>query len=321
VIGSWAGDAGFPVLADARGGVQGPCAIHHADAILRHTELRPDVVVRAGPQPASRIVNEWVAATGAHEIVVSPTWRDPSHTAAQIAGAVNLGAPDARWMAQWRAAGDAASAAVGKILDDPATATEPFVARSLLRSMLVDSELVVASSMPVRDLEWYATPRTDVRVHANRGANGIDGTISTAIGVAVASGRPTAVLLGDIAFLHDSTALVAIKERAIDLTMVVIDNDGGGIFSFLPQATALGDHAFEQLFGTPHGVKPEELAAAHGIASLTIEDPAAFESAIRSTMTTGGVWLVVVRTNRDENVKVHQALNDAVARALGTNEG
>ena len=154
--------------------------------------------------------------------------------------------------------------------------------------MLVDSELVVASSMPVRDLEWYATPRSDVRVHANRGANGIDGTISTAIGVAVASGHPTAVLLGDIAFLHDSTALVGIKQRGIDLTIVVVDNDGGGIFSFLPQATSIDDETFEQLFGTPHGVKPEELAAAHGIASLTIEDPAAFPSAIRSTMTSGG---------------------------------
>ncbi|MEY2433278.1 MAG: 2-succinyl-5-enolpyruvyl-6-hydroxy-3-cyclohexene-carboxylate synthase [Acidimicrobiaceae bacterium] len=321
VIGSWVGGSGFPVLTDARCGIEGPCAIHHVDAILRHTTLRPEVVVRAGPQPASRIVNEWVAASGAHEIVVSPTWRDPSHTAAQIAGGVKLGAPDDRWMAQWRAAGDAASAAVGEILDDPATATEPFVARALLRSMLVDSELVVASSMPVRDLEWYAIPRPEVRVHANRGANGIDGTISTAIGVAVASRRPTAVLLGDVAFLHDSTALIGIKQRGIDLTIVVIDNDGGGIFSFLPQATAIEGHTFEQLFGTPHGVRLEELAAAHGIASLTIEDPAAFAPAIQSTMTSGGVWMVVVRTDRAENVKVHQQLNDAVAQALGANEG
>jgi 2-succinyl-5-enolpyruvyl-6-hydroxy-3-cyclohexene-1-carboxylate synthase len=100
----------------------------------------------------------------------------------------------------------------------------------------------------------------------------------------------------------------------------VIDNGGGGIFSFLPQATTIGDHTFEQLFGTPHGVKPEELAAVHGIASLTIEDPAAFEPAIRSTMTSGGVWLVVVRTDRAENVKVHQQLNEAVAAALGADE-
>ena len=321
VIGSAPGDCGFPVIADARSGVEGPSVILHADAILRHAAFAPDVIVRVGPQPASRVVNEWAAASGAQEIVVSPAWRDPSHTANRIVRGITLGVPDEAWMERWRVASDAAAAAIGDILDDPATSSEPFVARSLLRSVLVDSDLVVASSMPVRDLEWYATPRSDVRVHANRGANGIDGTISTAIGVAVASGHPTAALLGDIAFLHDSTALIGIKGRGIDLTLVVVDNDGGGIFSFLPQATAIRGETFEQLFGTPHGVKAEEIAAAHGIASLTIEDPAAFPSAIRSTMTSGGVWLVVVRTDRTENVKVHQELNDAVARALGTNEG
>lgn len=323
VIGTAPGDCGFPVIADARGGLEGPSVILHADAILRHAQFAADVIVRVGPQPASRVVNEWAAASGAQEIVVSRGWSDPSHRANQIAGGITLGAPDQAWMGQWRAASDAAAAAIADILDDPATASEPFVARALLQSMLVDSELVVASSMPVRDLEWYATPRSDVRVHANRGANGIDGTISTAIGLAISSGHPTAVLLGDIAFLHDSTALVGIKQRGIDLTIVVVDNDGGGIFSFLPQATSIDGETFEQLFGTPHGVKPEELAAAHGIASLTIKEPAAFPSAIRSTMTSGGVWLVVVRTDRTANVKVHQELNDAVGRALvlGANEG
>jgi 2-succinyl-5-enolpyruvyl-6-hydroxy-3-cyclohexene-1-carboxylate synthase len=170
--------------------------------------------------------------------------------------------------------------------------------------------------MPIRDLEWYGVPRADVPVYANRGANGIDGTMSTAIGVAVATSRPTVVLVGDIAFLHDSTALIGIRDRGIDLTIVVIDNDGGGIFSFLPQASAIAAESFEHLFGTPHGVKPEELAAAHGIASLVVEDPSLFASAVQSTITTGGVWLVVARTDREENVKIHAALNDAVARAV-----
>ena len=316
IVGGAPGDCGIPVLADPRAGAAGPSVIHHADAILRSVDFTPDVVVRVGPPPASRVVNEWVAATGATEIVVSPTWRDPSHRAAVLAGDVAFGAPDHEWMARWRAASDAAEAAIGNILDAPAVASEPFVARTLLAAMPAGSQLVVASSMPVRDLEWYGIPRADVRVHANRGANGIDGTLATAIGVASSSAGPTAVLLGDIAFLHDSTALIALRERAIDLTIVVIDNDGGGIFSFLPQATALSPDTFEELFGTPHGVKVEEQAAVHGIASLTVEEPDAFAPAVRSTVATGGVWLVVVRTDRAENVKVHQQLNDAVADAL-----
>jgi 2-succinyl-5-enolpyruvyl-6-hydroxy-3-cyclohexene-1-carboxylate synthase len=220
-------------------------------------------------------------------------------------------------MAEWRRASDAAAAAVAELLDEPDVSSEPFVARTLLQTMPSGSALVVASSMPVRDVEWYARPRADVRVFANRGANGIDGTISTAIGVALASGVPAAVLVGDIAFLHDSNALIALRQRGVDLTIVVIDNDGGGIFSFLPQATSLDAATFEELFGTPHGVKAEELAAAHGIASLVVEDPSAFAPAVGSTMSTGGVWLVVVRTDRAANVKIHQQLNEAVARALG----
>src|SRR5690606_18464493 len=94
--------------------------------------------------------------------------------------------------------------------------------------------------------------RTDITVHANRGANGIDGVVSTAVGVA-ATGVPTSVLVGDLAFVHDSTALVALAARGVDLTIVVVDNDGGGIFSFLPQASQLPSERFEQLFGTPHG--------------------------------------------------------------------
>jgi 2-succinyl-5-enolpyruvyl-6-hydroxy-3-cyclohexene-1-carboxylate synthase len=155
-----------------------------------------------------------------------------------------------------------------------------------------------------------------VLTHANRGANGIDGTIATAIGIALGAGSPTVALLGDIAFLHDSTALIGLESRGLDLTLVVIDNDGGGIFSFLPQASLLDAPRFEQLFGTPHGVKVEELAAVHGIASLIVEDPDLIGRSVRSTVDSGGVWLVVVRTDRAANAAVHAELNAAVAAAL-----
>ena len=314
VLGSAPGDCGIPVFADPRCGVVGPSVVQHADALVRCVDLTPEVVVHVGPAPASRVVNEWVAASGAVEVVAASRWHDPSHTAAQLADVVDLGAPDPEWMARWSAASDAAERAVADVLDVASSMSEPFVARTLLRTLRSGAELVVASSMPTRDLEWYGVPRSDVRVHANRGANGIDGTIATAIGVAVASSHSTAVLLGDIAFLHDSTALIGVNARDIDLMIVVIDNDGGGIFSFLPQAAAVDATAFEDLFGTPHGVDLGALAKAHGIPTTFVEDPADFAHIVGSGG--GGVRLVAVRTDRTENVKVHQQLNEAVADAV-----
>jgi 2-succinyl-5-enolpyruvyl-6-hydroxy-3-cyclohexene-1-carboxylate synthase len=159
--------------------------------------------------------------------------------------------------------------------------------------------------MPVRDLEWFAAPRLGVEVFSNRGANGIDGVVSTAVGVALARRSSTALLIGDIAVLHDANGLLNAAARGIDLTIVVVDNDGGGIFSFLPQATDLSPEVFEQLFGTPHGVDVTGLAAVYGI-------PEVAEVGEGS-----GVRMVRVRTNRAENVTVHDELNRAVVDALG----
>jgi 2-succinyl-5-enolpyruvyl-6-hydroxy-3-cyclohexene-1-carboxylate synthase len=314
---------GWPILADVASGVSGSTVIEHADALLRDAataeRLRPDVVLRVGRPPASRIVNEWLAATGAEELVVSGSWSDPGHTAARVLpphAELALPAAPAHWLGEWRRADDAAEAAIAATLGRYTVVTEPQAARSVVAALPADAQLVVASSMPIRDVESFAPRRSDLDVYANRGANGIDGTISTAIGIALATGQKTVVLLGDIAFLHDSTALIASKARGIDLTIVVIDNDGGGIFSFLPQAGALEADRFELLYGTPHGVRPEAVAAAHGIASVTVEDPEALAPSLRSTIATGSVWLVVVRTDRTANVIIHDELNAAVAKAL-----
>jgi 2-succinyl-5-enolpyruvyl-6-hydroxy-3-cyclohexene-1-carboxylate synthase len=173
-----------------------------------------------------------------------------------------------------------------------------------------EAELVVASSMPVRDLEWFGGRRA--RAHANRGANGIDGVVSTALGRAL-TGRPTVVWVGDIAFIHDSNALVAITERTADLRIVVADNAGGGIFSFLPQASALARERFEQLFGTPHDTDIEALAKAHRVPAETVDHAAELAEAIARP----GPSVTRVVTDRAENVRVHRELNDAVAAALG----
>jgi 2-succinyl-5-enolpyruvyl-6-hydroxy-3-cyclohexene-1-carboxylate synthase len=148
-----------------------------------------------------------------------------------------------------------------------------------------------------------------VRVLANRGANGIDGVVSTAVGAALGAKRPTVLLIGDVALLHDSNGLLGAAARDVDLTVVCVDNDGGGIFSFLPQA-ALPAERFELLFGTPHGVDVTALAAVHAIPSLPWER-------LGDALTAGrGIRLVPVRTERRANVAAHDAINRAVAAAL-----
>ena len=160
--------------------------------------------------------------------------------------------------------------------------------------------------MPVRDVEWFGRPRTDIDVISNRGANGIDGTIATAAGIARA-GRPTVCLIGDVALLHDSTSLAALRHRPLDLTIVVVDNDGGGIFSFLPQHELLSADRYEQLFGTPHGTDLARLAEAHGI---PVEP-------WPGDLAPNGVRMVLAHTNRDANLALHDELHAGVATALG----
>ena len=298
--------------------------ISHADLLLRvpelRDELRPEVVVRIGAPPASRVLNEWLAGCGALELVDSTPWSDPAHTAADAGHFVlDTAVAPPGWLDRWRALDAAADAAVEQTLAAHPEPTEPGTARALLASLPAGATLVVSSSMPIRDLEWYARPRADVTVLANRGANGIDGVVSTAVGVALAKpDGPTVALVGDVAFLHDTNALLGLARRDIDLTIVVIDNDGGGIFSFLPQASALPAEQFELLFGTPHGVRVEELAAAHGLTSITVEAADALGPAVQASITAGGSRLVVVRTDRAANVTVHDELNAAVAAAVSS---
>jgi 2-succinyl-5-enolpyruvyl-6-hydroxy-3-cyclohexene-1-carboxylate synthase len=187
--------------------------------------------------------------------------------------------------------------------------TEPGVARTLADTIDDDADLVVASSMPVRDLEWFGGPRA--RAYANRGANGIDGVLGTALGRAL-GGRTTLVLLGDLAFVHDSNALTALHARNADLRIVVVDNDGGGIFSFLPQATALPEERFEQLFGTPLGVDVVALATSYGLDARTVQ---AVDELVEQ-LAQPGPWVCCVPTDRDHNVEVHAALHAAVIAAL-----
>ena len=216
----------------------------------------------------------------------------------------------AGWLDDWLAASATADAAIATALEGSGELTEPAVARLVARHRPSDGTVVVAASMPMRDYEWFGG--REAAGYSNRGANGIDGVMSTAIGVALA-GRPVVVLLGDVAFAHDAGALTALRHRRADVRIVVVDNDGGGIFSFLPQASLLATDRFEQLFGTPHGTDVVALAAAHGLDAVTVTSADDLAKRIEQP----GPHVTRVATDRAANVIAHAALHAAVAAALG----
>jgi 2-succinyl-5-enolpyruvyl-6-hydroxy-3-cyclohexene-1-carboxylate synthase len=311
---------GWPILADPCSGLRAAShAITAFDAILRSGEFAdahaPEVVVRVGRPPASKVLSQWVVRSGAPVLQVGgPGVVDPDRNVAAFCSLADLapldGAVNTPWLARWRHAAERAEAVLDRALADGLN--EPAVARHVARAVgAAGAELVVASSMPIRDVEWFGGPV--VAVHANRGANGIDGVMSTALGRAL-GGRTVFVLLGDIAFVHDSNALVALTGRGADLRIVVVDNDGGGIFSFLPQATVLEPDRFEQLFGTPHRTDIVALASAHGIDAETVTS---VESLLHRLALPGPTVTRVV-TDRAQNVRFHAELEAAVVAALST---
>ena len=326
---------GWPIIADPRSGARVPnkLVVAGADAILRDADfskrLRPDVVLRFGTLPASKVVNTWLSGSAANQVVITttPSLTDPDrqcslHIVGDIdelcAGLVSVHSKESArkrslsWLDKWIAAEDSAQKAINAALADEPGLTEPGVARAIYALVPEASHLVVSSSMPIRDVEWFGAPRDGLRVHANRGANGIDGVVSTAVGVALASRQPTTLLIGDIALLHDVNGLINLASRKIDLRIVVIDNNGGGIFSFLPQAQALDEAKFEKIFGTPHGADIKMLAQAHQINTHELTSI----SDLAEVLSQRGPWLARVVTDRQENVKVHERINQMVASNL-----
>jgi 2-succinyl-5-enolpyruvyl-6-hydroxy-3-cyclohexene-1-carboxylate synthase len=306
-----------------------PSAVVRVDALLRHSEFagahRPAVVLQLGMPPASKVLAQWLAASSAKHVAVSPVGlvSDPNLVGARQVH-TSIGAlcsrlaadvthpRDPAWVEQWLAADRTARDVLNNALASEADLSEPGIARAVTAGIRAGGHLVVASSMPVRDVEWFGTPRSDITVHSNRGANGIDGVIATAIGVAIGGGAQTTVLLGDVAFCHDMSSLTALHARGLDLKVVVVDNDGGAIFSFLPQATTLAADVFEELFGTPHGTDVVEVARAFGLRSYTAESADELVAAFDESDT----CVVRVASSRKDNVDAHAELNAAVVAAL-----
>jgi 2-succinyl-5-enolpyruvyl-6-hydroxy-3-cyclohexene-1-carboxylate synthase len=232
------------------------------------------------------------------------------------AGATPSGDPASPWLLEWLEAERLAREAIDGLLDEWAEPFEGRVARDLVGWVPAGGTLVVGSSMPVRDVDAFARPREGLRFVANRGLSGIDGFVATALGVAAAGDEPVVALCGDLTLLHDASSLLGAAGRSRGAVLVVIDNDGGGIFSFLPQAQLPGD-LFEPLFGTPHGLDLTALAAAARVPARVVEKAADLIPALDAALAGGGTQLVVVRSDRAGNLARHRAVTEAVAVAAG----
>jgi 2-succinyl-5-enolpyruvyl-6-hydroxy-3-cyclohexene-1-carboxylate synthase len=250
-------------------------------------------------------------------VVVDPRedWADPTRTASLALPAVPTvsggGSRRSAWLGSWLDADAAAVKAIDELLDGDDLLSEPRLARDLFAALPDGALLFVGASRPVRDLEAFARPRGGVRILGNRGVSGIDGLVSTAVGAGLAHGGPAYALIGDLSYLHDRNGLViGPGEPRPDLTIIVVDNDGGGIFSFLPQA---GVDGFERVFGTPHGVDIAADCAAVGVPFVDVREATDLKAALAPAP---GVRVVRVRTDRAATAALHTRIREAVTDSL-----
>jgi 2-succinyl-5-enolpyruvyl-6-hydroxy-3-cyclohexene-1-carboxylate synthase len=321
-----AGRAGWPVLAEPSSGARrGSGALSAYQYLLAAPEFvrahQPDLIVSAGRPGLSRPQLAFLKNGSARRHVVVAQgpgrWADPQRAATDVATALRLtGTPDGTgsaggWLDGWQRADEAARRAVDAALDEDESLTEPRLARDLATSLPDGALLWCGSSQPVRDIDCALPPRADLRVLASRGTSGIDGTTSSAIGAALAHGGPAFAVIGDLTFLHDAAGLaLGPDEPRPDLCLVVVNNDGGGIFSALEQAAFPGP--FERLFGTPHGTGLNHLAAAFGLPYQRLEQPGDLAKALQGT----GLRVVEAQTSRAGGTELRARLRAAAAAAI-----
>ncbi len=319
---------GWPVLADPLSQLR--CGPHHSplvldsyDACLREPafaeSMTADLVLRFGAPPTSKALGEWARAAG-RQIVVDPGWRDldlraevwphyPQAVAARLLeGAGRVGGS---YATRWQRADAAARGAMAP----REHVTEMGIFPELAGALPDGSALMAGNSMPVRDMDSFLPGMAKtLRVFANRGVNGIDGVTSTALGVAAAA-PPAVLVTGDVSFYHDLSGLLAAKRYAPHLLIVLIHNDGGGIFSFLAQ-TSLDAVTFESLFGTPHGLDFRHAAALYGLSFSAARTWTDFRAAVCEWLAGGGTHIVEIRSDRARNVAEHRAAWAAAAEAV-----
>lgn len=322
----WARRHGWPVLSETGGAgvdalASGPWLLGDPDFLAAH---RPSQVLCVGRPTVFRQVERLLADTDTEVLLLDPAGTsaaNPSHTVRQFGG--SLGAPrgnaDPEWLAAWRRADAAATAALREFQAGQGWNTGTNVAGTLLDALPTGATLTVGSSNPTRNVALAARSRPDIRVHRNRGAAGIDGTLSTAAGMSLAAGRGYA-LVGDLTFLHDLNGLLrGPAEPDPDLTIVVHNDGGGGIFSLLEQGAPEHASAFERIFGTPHGADLGALCAGYHVPHTLVRSAAELHRAIANT-DHSGPRVLEVRAGRDELADTHAAAAAAVTAALRAEE-
>lgn len=313
-----AGALGWPVLATALSGMRGGSVVtsyHHLLAAGAPGDLVPETVVVIGAVGPSERLEDLIESTDGRRIRVDAWGRriDPRRNATDVIHAdpvalllsVSRGKAPSRWVEGWSEANQLVRETVDKALDEVAIPTGPSSVRSLNDVSWVN--LVVASSLPIREVDAHITRRG--RVLANRGASGIDGFVSTALGVASKAPR-TLAISGDLSLLHDSNGFLS--DVVDDLVMVVLDNNGGGLFDGLPPSA----HApfYERLFVAPHGRDIEQLARFHGVGFTTVVAPDELGVESEERLNAGGRHLIRVPIDRDADLETRELL-DEVSRA------
>jgi 2-succinyl-5-enolpyruvyl-6-hydroxy-3-cyclohexene-1-carboxylate synthase len=333
---SLARQLGWPVLAEPGSGIRTRLSgqdelIAPADIILRGEKVAaafaPELVLRFGKTPTSKVVRLWAAAHAQQTIVIdaNPMWHDPDATASQVvqarpvdvlealADCLEGNTRDEQWLAAWQRASSVAQEAISKFCEE--SFWEGAVARHVVNSLPEGSLLHVANSMPIRDVDAMvqAFPLQTQVVH-HRGANGIDGAISALLGEACAAQVPSVLLCGDLTFLHDVGALHVAASQASATTIVVIDNRGGGIFEHLP--IAKHPTAFERNFITPHNQDLVAIARASGVRACRADDAVTLVDMLAEELTRPGMGVIVVSSERESNTAVHRALWSQVQASL-----
>ncbi|WP_424190042.1 2-succinyl-5-enolpyruvyl-6-hydroxy-3-cyclohexene-1-carboxylic-acid synthase [Actinokineospora sp. G85] len=323
-----AATAGWPVIAEPVGSAAalaggahvvrgGPLLLGSGDL---PAALRPDAVAVVGRPTLSRGVRGLMDQVAVYGIGDHPQWTDPQYVATHVRGWLDVddlhqvAETDPAWLSAWREAEAAAGLAVEKLLGEESWPTGLHVARDVLDTLPPGAALVLGSSNPVRDVDLVAPHRPDITIHANRGVAGIDGNASTAVGVALGAHTPTYALMGDLTFLHDANALlIGPDEPRPNLTLIILNDDGGGIFSLLEQGAAEHHDGFERVFGTPTAVDFAALCAAYRVPHTLATTPAELRTALAPAP---GLRLVELRADRTRLRDLHARLKAAVQEAV-----